>query len=133
MKRTLVVAAGLAVLAPASAAEARTLTDARARSASLSLAAAEARQEPNGGSARVESCSRRSSLRVRCRVSFRYTEPLAYRGRYDVVKNEYEWIAEARACTATAVVQFPHARSKKLSSALQNRRCSPFFNDQPER
>jgi hypothetical protein len=133
VRRALFIAAGLTVLAPASAAEARTLSDARARSAALSLAAAEARQEPSGGGARVESCSRRSSLRVRCRVSFRYTEPLAYRGRYDVVTNEYEWISEERACSATAVVQYPHRRSKKLSSALEKRRCSPFFDNPPGR
>jgi len=133
VKRALLIAAGLAVLMPASAAEARTLSDARARSTALGLAAAEARQEPSGGGARVESCSRRSPLRVRCRVAFRYTEPQAYRGRYDVVENEYEWISEERACTATAVVQYPHRRSKRLSSALERRRCSPFFDNPPDR
>jgi hypothetical protein len=131
MKRALTIAAGLLVLVP-SAAEARALSAASARSAAQREVSAQARQEPDGRAARVESCSRRSALRARCRVSFSYTESTAYRGGYTPEKAQFEDVPEERKCTATVLVQLSNGRARNPSAVLINRTCRPFFDHPPE-
>ncbi len=131
MRRALTIAAGLLVLVP-SAAEARELTFAGARSAAQREVSSQARQETGGRGARVDSCTRRSALRARCRVSFSYTEATAYRDGYTPEKAQYEDVGEERSCTATVLVEYSNRRARKVSSVLIGRRCRPFFDNPPE-
>lgn len=139
MRRALVLAAALALLAPA-VAQAATLSETRARGAALREAAVEARED-DGGGARVFSCRRSgaralpSARRFLCKVGWTYTQKEVSREYTDCNEDPcsfdkvYVSKDETRNCTANVSATYIHPRKRRLTVVLSGRHCDPFFSD----